>query len=170
MTVKALAELFEYGYWANRRLFAVMEQLTAEQLTQQIAGGHGSIRNTMVHMVSAEAGWLDRCGGPNRGPRLKPEDFPTLDSIHSGMEHTRKNVTKFLTELNEEDLTRRIEFSLNQPETYSLRLGELMQHAGLHGVHHRGQIALLLRLLGYTPGNFDILLFYLEKSAPPAKR
>lgn len=170
MTVKALAELFEYSYWANRRLFAVMEQLTPEQLTQNIAGGYGSIRNTMVHMVSAEAGWLDRCGGPKRGLRLKPEDFPTLDSIIQAWNTLETKVTRFLSELNEEDLNRKIEYSLNQPETYSLRLGELMQHAALHGVHHRGQIALLLRLLGYTPGNFDILVFYLEKSAPPAKR
>jgi uncharacterized damage-inducible protein DinB len=28
------------------------------------------------------------------------------------------------------------------------------------GVHHRGQVALLLRLLGYPPGNFDILFYY----------
>jgi uncharacterized damage-inducible protein DinB len=42
-------------------------------------------------------------------------------------------------------------------------LGELMQHAIVHGVHHRGQVALLLRLLGYAPGNFDILFYYGEK-------
>jgi uncharacterized damage-inducible protein DinB len=38
-----------------------------------------------------------------------------------------------------------------------MRLGQLLQHAALHGVHHRGQSALRLRLLGYAPGNFDIL-------------
>jgi uncharacterized damage-inducible protein DinB len=26
-------------------------------------------------------------------------------------------------------------------------------------VHHRGQVALLLRTLGYVPGNFDYVLF-----------
>jgi uncharacterized damage-inducible protein DinB len=32
-----------------------------------------------------------------------------------------------------------------------------------HGVHHRGQAALLLRLLGHAPGNFDMLIYYAEK-------
>jgi uncharacterized damage-inducible protein DinB len=35
-----------------------------------------------------------------------------------------------------------------------------MHHAAIHGVHHRGQVALLLRALGHVPGNFDILFYY----------
>ena len=46
-----------------------------------------------------------------------------------------------------------------------MSLGELMQHAAIHAVQHRGQVALLLKLLGYTPGNFDILFYYAESDA-----
>ena len=38
-------------------------------------GSYGSIRNTLVHALSTEWGWLDRCGGAKRGPALKGEDF-----------------------------------------------------------------------------------------------
>ena len=55
------------------------------------------------------------------------------------------------------------EFAIGGAEKRSLPLGELMQHAATHGVHHRGQVALLLRLLGYTPGNFDILFYFRDK-------
>ena len=47
-------------------------------------------------------------------------------------------------------------------------LGELLQHAAIHGIHHRGQAALLLRMLGVAPGNVDILFYYAERSGVPA--
>jgi uncharacterized damage-inducible protein DinB len=167
MTVESLKTLFEYNYWANRKLFEVMAQLTSEQLIQNIGGSYGSIRNTMVHILSAESGWLERCGGPERGPRLNPNDFPTLDLIIQSWSKLQMAEKRFLSQLNNQHLVQNIEFSLNQTETYSLRLGELLQHAAVHGVHHRGQIALLLRLLGYVPGNFDILVYYLERNSIP---
>ena len=36
----------------------------------------------------------------------------------------------------------------------------MMLHAAVHGVHHRGQVALLLRSLGYVPGDFDMYHYY----------
>ena len=62
--------------------------------------------------------------------------------------------------LNDEDLNRTIEFSLGNGPKYTMRFGELMQHGAIHGIHHRGQVALLLRALGQPPSNFDILFYY----------
>src|SRR5258708_35446811 len=81
MTVKDLDRAYDYGYWANRKLFEVVSQLTPEQFTQAVAGSYGSIRNTLVHALSAEWGWLDRCGGPARGPALRAEYYPTPQSL-----------------------------------------------------------------------------------------
>jgi uncharacterized damage-inducible protein DinB len=80
------------------------------------------------------AGWLDRCGGPERGARLNPEDYPTVESL---------------------------------VRTWT-RVGGLMQHSAVHAVHHRGQVALLLRTLRYAPGNFDLLVYVGAKRNVPA--
>ena len=106
MTIKDLEVLYDYGYWANRKLFAVIAQLTPEQFTRPVAGGHESIRNTMVHVLSAEAGWLDRCGGPKRGPRLNPDDFPTVESVTQAWNRVEAQVRAFLVKLKDEDLDR----------------------------------------------------------------
>jgi len=163
MTITDLEVLYDYGYWANKRLFGAISQLTPEQFTQPVAGSYGSIRNTMVHVMSAEAGWLDRCGGPKRGPRLNPDDFPTVGSVVQAWSRVEQNVREFLASLKDEDVTRTVEYVMDGSEKRSMPLGELMQHAANHGVHHRGQVALLLRLLGLAPGNFDLVFYYGEK-------
>jgi uncharacterized damage-inducible protein DinB len=53
MTVADLQRAYDYGYWANAKLFAVVGGLTPEQYTQTVAGSYGSIRNTLVHVMSA---------------------------------------------------------------------------------------------------------------------
>ncbi len=56
MTVKDLEGLYDYGYWANKKLFQVISQLTPEEFTSPAGGSYGSIRNTLVHVLSAEWG------------------------------------------------------------------------------------------------------------------
>jgi uncharacterized damage-inducible protein DinB len=163
MTVKDLERLYDYGYWANRKLFQAVSQLTPEQFRQTVAGSYGSVRNTLVHVLSAEWGWLDRCGGPERGPALKPDDYPTVESLVGAWSAVEVYVREFLSKLKDEDLARIVEFANPRGEKRSMVLGPLMQHAATHGVHHRGQVALLLRSLGCTPGNFDMLFYDAEK-------
>jgi uncharacterized damage-inducible protein DinB len=163
MTVKDLESHYDYGRWANGKVFHVISQLTPEQFTRDVAGGYGSIRNTMVHSLSAEWGWLDRCGGHQRGPRLNPADYPTAESVMDTWNNVEVYEREFLSTLKDDDLLRIIEYVIVPPEKRSMPLGELMHHAFNHGVHHRGQVALMLRLLGYTPGNVDILFYYAER-------
>jgi len=168
MTVKDLEVLYDYGYWANGKLFNVISQLTPEQFTVAVAGSYGSIRNTMVHLLSAEWGWLSRCGGPERSQRLNPADYPTVESLIEVSGKVEVHVRDFLSRLNVEDLARDVEYMNDRAEKRSMPLGALMQHAANHGVHHRGQVALLLRLLGYAPGNLDILVYHADKLGVPA--
>jgi uncharacterized damage-inducible protein DinB len=168
MTVKDLEGLYDYTYWANKRLLQVISQLTEGQFAQAVAGAHGSIRNTLVHVLSAEWGWLGRCGGHQRGPALEPHAFPTVDSLLDAWERVERYVREFLSTLQDHDLARNVEYANPRGERRSMALGELMQHAAMHGVHHRGQVGLLLRSLGYTPASVDLIFYYAEKRGVPA--
>lgn len=164
MTVEDLKTLFDYSYWATAGLRDPLSHVTTEQFTQPVAGSYGSIRNTMVHMLSAEWGWLERCGGSPRGPALNAQDYPTVASLFDRWKYVEARVGEFLSTLQDEDLERVVEFAIGGSKQ-SMPLGQLMHHAAIHGVHHRGQVALLLRTLGHVPGNFDVLLYYARRSA-----
>lgn len=158
MRANDLERLYDYHYWANRKLLAVVSQLTPEQFTQSVAGSYGSVRNTLVHVLSAEWGWLDRCGGPKRGERLNPDDYPTVEALIHAWKPVEESMRAFLSTLEDDDLARSIEFALGG-QSYALPLGDLLHHAAVHAVHHRGQVSLLLRTLGCVPGNFDLLIY-----------
>lgn len=164
MTVSDLQRLFDYSYWANGKVLDVVARLDTEQFTRDVAGSYGSIRNTLVHALSAEWGWLDRCGGPPRGPALKAEDYPTLESVRERWHVVESQLRAFLSTLHDLDLARTVEFKI-AGNTRVMQIGDLLQHAVVHGVHHRGQVALLLRALGQAPGNVDLLLYDIERQA-----
>ena len=153
-----LQALFAYSYWANGRLFAGLRRLSAEEFIRPVAGGHSSIRNTLVHVLSAEWGWLERCGGPARGERLRPEDYPTLEAVERSWAQVELWMRDFLAGLGEADLSREISFAFGGPEQQA-SVGDLLEHAAVHAIHHRGQVATLLRLLGHAPEGFDFLVY-----------
>ncbi|RMF59062.1 MAG: hypothetical protein D6746_08840 [Bacteroidetes bacterium] len=163
MTVRDLENLFDYSYWANEKLFQVIAQLTPEAFTRSVAGSYGSVRNTLVHVLSTEWGWLARCGGPDRGSRLEAEHYPTADALLEAWLRVESYMRTFLSSLADEDLTRMVEYQGAGGAARSMPVGELLHHAANHAVHHRGQVALLLRELGYAPGNVDLLYYYAEK-------
>lgn len=168
MTVQDLEALYEYNYWANRKLFGVLSQLTPEEFTKSVAGSYGSVRNTLVHVMSAEWGWLDRCGGHSRGPKLKGDDYPTVDSLVAAWARVEGYVREFLSTMSDADLARDVEYSPDGVARRSMPIGALLQHSVIHGTHHRGQVAMLLRLLGHTPGNFDFIFYAGEKRGSAA--
>ena len=168
MTVDDLKLLFDYSYWANEKHFKVVSSLSPEEFTRPIAGSYGSVRNTLVHALSTEWGWLDRCGGHRRGKKLEPDDYPTPGSLIDTWRKVESYMRSFLTGLNDEDVTRLVEYEGSGGSKLSMPLGELMQHVTFHSAHYRGQTSLLLRELGYAPGNIDLLFYYSEKRGVPA--
>ncbi len=159
MTVADFVYLFDYGHWANGKLLVVLAELTPEEFARDVAGSYGSVRNTFVHLLSAEWGWIDRCGGAPRGGPLQAVDYPTVESVVRAARQIEGHVRDFLSTLTDEDVARPVEFSLGGGPRQIRTLGQLLHHAANHGVHHRGQVVLLLRSLGHVPGNIDLLIF-----------
>jgi uncharacterized damage-inducible protein DinB len=161
--VEELETLFAYGHWANGKLFEVIARLTPEQLTRTVDGTHGSVRNTIVHILGVEWGWIGRCGGPPRGNPLDPLAYPDLASLVALREKVEGITRAFLPTLRDADLAREAEFTGAGLEKQPFTVAEMLRHAANHGTHHRGQVSLLLRLLGFSPENFDLLFYFVER-------
>ncbi|HEY7447274.1 MAG TPA: DinB family protein [Vicinamibacterales bacterium] len=94
---------------------------------------------------------------------MKADDYLTAASLVEAWTKVEGWIRAFLAELKDEDLDRLVEYKNPRGEARSMALGELLQHGANHGVHHRGQVALLLRVLGHVPGNVDLLFYDAER-------
>lgn len=117
----------------------------------------------MVHLLSTEWGWLSRCGGHARGAKLNATDYPAVEPLIDDWNKVEDYIYNFLSQIKDEDLNNKVEYSGSGGKKRSMPLGELLHHSIIHGAHHRGQVAILLRELGYAPGSFDILFYYAER-------
>src|SRR6516164_2238607 len=58
MTKDDIRLLFEYDRWANNRILRAASALTPEQFTRDLGGSFVSVRDTLVHIIRSEWGWL----------------------------------------------------------------------------------------------------------------
>src|SRR3954466_10210266 len=126
--VDEIKRLFAYHYWATHKLLNVVAALTVEEYTRELAGSYGSVRNTLVHTLSAEWGWLDRCGGWPRGDKLNADNYPTPASLIEQWATVEAKMNEFLAEVTEEQLNGVVEFTIGA-STFRQERGQLLRHS-----------------------------------------
>ena len=163
MNVDDLLTLFGYDRWANDRLLKAVEQLSTEEFTRRVGGAYDSVRTTLVHIMEVERGWLARCDGDMGWADLNPDDFPSLESIRDEWKNVGRITHGIISRLAEGDLGRVVPYHFENDKPRTAALAEVLQHAANHAAHHRGQVVLMLRMLGHDPGNLDMLFYYDER-------
>ena len=64
MTIDDIRLLFEYDRWANNRVLQAASALTVERFTRDLGGSFRSVRDTLLHIIGGEWGWLTYCEAP----------------------------------------------------------------------------------------------------------
>lgn len=142
-----LTEMFLHNLWANQQLLRVCQPLTDDQLAAICEGTYGSIHETLLHIVRAEAGYLRTLGEtvPECAARLEPD---------ASIEELRECAA----EIDEALVT--VAGRIGPSDTFSSRYeGRIYQLPGPrclvqvinHATEHRAQIATILTQLGIEP-------------------
>jgi uncharacterized damage-inducible protein DinB len=161
---------FDYTEWANGLAFDAASALSDENLRRDFGISHGSIFGTLLHMAGAEWIWLERWHG--RSPALaeawslwKTESCADLATLNDRWRDVVDRRSRFIAEVDEEQLQADTPFKLLSGDASSMRLIDQMQHVVNHATLHRGQVVGMVRQLGLAPPSTD-LLFYLRREIP----
>lgn len=170
MTKDDILLLYEYDRWANNRVLEAASALSAEQFTRDLGGSFRSVRDTLLHIIGGEWGWLVYWKAPRHGPAFlkdlkirrdslfNPEAFPDVIAVRLKWAEIEREQTEFVDCLTDEVLRKMFPFRATQ-----VSLLHLMQHLANHSTYHRGQVALMIRQLGAEPVATDFHLFLVER-------
>jgi uncharacterized damage-inducible protein DinB len=167
MSLELVRGLYDYHWWANRRLFDVAAAL-GEGLASRGAGTHFSfptITRMFGHLYGADWIWLSRWKGVS--PTALPgAEFPTLASLRAPWDDLQQAQQAFVDALTPADLVRVIEYRNTEGRPFQLPLGPLLQHVPNHATHHRSELATMLTMLSGPPPDTGINSYLVRKTGP----
>jgi uncharacterized damage-inducible protein DinB len=142
--INLINKMFEYNLWANTQLIEICSGLVDEQLDTEIEGVFGRIHPTLVHIIRAEGGYLNRLSGS----RPWAEDFDWDHMPMSGLlEKAQLSGSQLIAIASKANPAIRHDVEGRGEQAHFFNWTVLLQ-ALYHGIEHRTQIKILLTQLG----------------------
>ena len=156
-----LTTLYNYNYWANRRILDSVTAVDADQFTAIApAFGQASLRSILVHILMGEWIWRARCQ-ENISPTtmLDEADFPDITSLIERYQIEEGKIRAYLASLTDSDLEQTIHYQTTSGKPMANKLAHILHHLALHGMQHRAEVAAILTNLGHSPGDIDFIMY-----------
>lgn len=150
MNKQDILTLYHYNQWAN---------VTPEQYLAPAAFPHGGLRGTLVHTLFAEWIWRNRWEGISPAVRLKPEEFPAVESLRTRWAREEQQLMDFVACLTDERLNDTFNYLNTSGKPFTKVLWHAMAHLVNHGTQHRAEAAAILTGFGCSPGDIDLIYF-----------
>ena len=160
MNLQDILMIYDYNYWANKRILAASEKVTEKQFLAPANFPFGGLRGTLVHILDAEYGWRTFFQTNDwSAPELKAEDFPTLAAVQARANEEEKEMRAYLATLSDKELNGHRHYTNEKGEPRDRILWQCLYHVVNHGTQHRSEAAALLTDYGSSPGDVDFTLF-----------
>ncbi|GAB3428254.1 DinB family protein [Niabella aquatica] len=161
MTKEYFKELAAYNIWANSIACEWIEQIHDSQWNKMIASSFSSIRETVLHIISAENAWLQRFHKKVNVEWIQSTFMGTKDDHIALWKQTSMGIKDFIDAFDEKELNARLDFKRFNGDAYSMPYYQLFAHVVNHATYHRGQLVTMLRQAEYTNvSSTDLLAYY----------
>lgn len=159
MNKQDILTLYKYNQWANTKILNAAANVSQEQFLADASYPHGGLRGTLTHTLFAQWIWRNRWEGTSPTVRLKPDDFPTFDSLRARWLEEEKLLMVFVESLSDEKLNEVVQYKNTRGVPFEQILWKMMAHVVNHGTQHRAEAAAMLTDFGCSPGDVDMIYF-----------
>lgn len=160
MNANAFRHFYAYHFAENRKIWdEYVTSLSQEQFIQDIGYSHGSVRNQILHIISADDAWFSGLCGVEIPEYLKPADFEDRNTIRAHWDTVEQNMRSYLEKLQDDML---FEKPFPGGEDKDLILWQVLLHVANHGTDHRAQLLRLLNDLGVKTTAQDYIFYVFD--------
>jgi uncharacterized damage-inducible protein DinB len=149
MNENFLVKLFEHNNWANMRIIEACSALTDDQLdAEPQSATSGTIRDTLLHLVSSQRGYLALLTKPIEERR---SGAPLIMDLEGSARLSGEGLLALIKGENEIFTRDRLKTTDNFYVEPWVVIVQIINHA----TEHREQIKSMLSALGVAPPNID---------------
>ena len=166
MNIKDILLIYEYNYWANKKILTASRNITHEQLTRLASFPFGGLHGTLLHILEAEWSWralFQKIEGASEVAELALVEYATLQTIEDRWHEEESAMRAYIATLHDEDMHSHLRYTTDAGEPRDRILWHCLFHVVNHGTQHRSEAAALLTNFGQSPGDLDFPVFLNER-------
>jgi len=145
--LETLGKFFRYDEWAIGQSLGSLENLRDSKAIELLS-----------HILLVEKIWLTRLNGEDSSHIHKDGQLSSIECLEMAAE-LHRSYLEFLDSLVAEDLDNPVTYKNTKGVEFQTSVKDILLHVAMHGVYHRGQIALLVREAGGQAVNTDYITF-----------
>ena len=157
-----LTDIFKQHLWANLTLLEACAKLSDEKIDATMSGTYGNVRNTLLHLFSAEARYVFLLTEQRIKPALSERDpFPGFEAL----QQQARKTGEALIALVEGGEGERMIHLFYEEQDHEVPASIVLIQALNHATDHRSQIATLLSQQGIALPELDGWAYYRAKNS-----
>ena len=162
MNIQDIQLIYEYNYWANKKIIAASVNITHEQFTAPAVFPYGGLHGTLLHILDAEWGWRALFQELKDTSDLLRADYPDLSAIETRWLEEEIAMRAYLAHLGDKDMESHLRYTTDTGVKRDRILWHCLLHVVNHGTQHRSEAAALLTDFGSSPSDLDFTVFLNE--------
>lgn len=161
--------LARYNIWANAKAIGWLQQIDDAQWERGIPSSFSSVRQTAIHIASAEKIWVDFWTSKPDPVFLSTTFTGSKDDLIDIWKKASAGMSDFIQECPPDHYWHPIVFHYPRGGEAQMQFAHTVTHIINHSTYHRGQLVTLLRQVGFTGfSSIDLATYYLTVKASPS--
>lgn len=153
-----LRHLFAYSDWGNRLVLDGASALSDEQLDRPLEIGPGSLRKILLHTYNGELMWLSRWKQEPARPWPAENVLTPVRELASSYQRVSEERERFFDGLDPAKLSVEQTYRDSKGSPFRALLGEMINQALVHSIHHRAQGVNAIRRVGGPSLELDYMM------------